>query len=147
MGSITIPATGDVYLDANVLIYCVETHPIYWPLLRPVWAAAKAGQIYLVTSDLTLMEGLIGPMKRGDAWLVRAFDRLTQSTDVLFYPILQDVLRRAAHLRSAIPALRTPDAIHAASGLIQRVPLFLTNDPVFRRVPGLPVTVLSDLIP
>jgi predicted nucleic acid-binding protein len=146
VGSVTLPASGDVYLDANALIYSVETHPTYWPLLRPVWQAAKAGPLRLVTSELTLLEGLVAPLRRGDAWLVRAYENLFQSAAVLALPITRDVLREAARLRSSTPALRTPDAIHAATILLHSPALFLTNDPGFRRVPTLRVTVLSDLL-
>lgn len=44
MGSVAIPTTGLVYVDANVVIYTVEKHPRYSPLLRPLWSAVTAGQ-------------------------------------------------------------------------------------------------------
>jgi predicted nucleic acid-binding protein len=56
------------------------------------------------------------------------------------------VLRSAARLRSTVSKLRTPDAIHAASALADRVGLLVTNDPVFRTVPGLTVEMLDDVI-
>ena len=59
----------------------------------------------------------------------------------------QDVLRRAAQLRATITRLRTPDAVHAATALEVGAALFVTNDYDFRGVPGLPVTVLQDLLP
>ena len=61
-------------------------------------------------------------------------------------PITLPVLREVAQLRAAIPALRTPDAIHAATALAAGCAMFLTNDPVFKRIPGLPVTVLSEAV-
>jgi hypothetical protein len=33
VGSLTLPATGVVYVDANPIIYTVEKHPAYGPLL------------------------------------------------------------------------------------------------------------------
>src|SRR5262245_31415020 len=33
VGSLTVPSAGLVYLDANSVIYSVEKHPVYWPLL------------------------------------------------------------------------------------------------------------------
>ncbi len=41
MGALTVPSAGLVYLDAGPVIYSVEKHPDYWPLLRPLWQAAK----------------------------------------------------------------------------------------------------------
>lgn len=56
------------------------------------------------------------------------------------------MLERAAALRAATN-LKTPDAIHATTVLIEGCKLFVTNDALFRRVPGLNVTVLRDLLP
>jgi predicted nucleic acid-binding protein len=56
------------------------------------------------------------------------------------------VIERAAALRAAT-SLKTPDAIHAATALIEECTLLVTNDALFRRVPGLNVTVLRDLLP
>jgi len=55
------------------------------------------------------------------------------------------ILERAAQLRAATN-LKTPDAIHAATALEHGCTLFVTNDSTFRRVPGLPVTILADLL-
>ena len=66
MGTLNIPSTGLVYFDANSVIYSVEKHPVYWPLLEPLWHAAKSTSIEIVSSDLVLMEVLIGPLKSGN---------------------------------------------------------------------------------
>lgn len=50
-----------------------------------------------------------------------------------------------ARLRAAT-GLKTPDALHAATALQADCALFVTNDSDFRRVPGLPVVILDDLI-
>jgi predicted nucleic acid-binding protein len=146
VGSVTLPVVGDVYVDANAVIYMVEAHLDYAPLLAPVWLAARAGQFHVVTTHLTLMETLVGPLKKQDAVLTAAFEALYTSPDLLFLSLDESVLRQAAALRASIPSLRTPDALHAATALIHHAALFITNDPHFRRVPGLPVTVLSDLL-
>ena len=66
--------------------------------------------------------------------------------DLHLLPINQDVLREAARLRAAIPGLRTPDALHAATALIADCTLFLTNDAGFRRIPNLPLAILDDVL-
>jgi hypothetical protein len=72
VGSLTLPASGLVYIDANPIIYTVEKHPVYGPLLVPLWQAAQAQTIEVVSSELALMETLVGPLKRGDAALEKA---------------------------------------------------------------------------
>jgi predicted nucleic acid-binding protein len=41
--------------------------------------------------------------------------------------------------------LKTPDAIHAATALACGSAMFVTNDGGFRKVPQLPVVVLSEV--
>jgi predicted nucleic acid-binding protein len=43
--------------------------------------------------------------------------------------------------------LKTPDALHAATALAGGRGIFVTNDPVFRRIADLSMILLSDLIP
>ena len=51
----------------------------------------------------------------------------------------------AARIR-AETGLATPDALHAATALRAGCAAFITNDTDFRRVEGLPVVVLDDLV-
>lgn len=51
MGSLTLPASGLVYLDANPIIYTVEKHPVYGPLLVMREAACLRATTKLKTPD------------------------------------------------------------------------------------------------
>jgi predicted nucleic acid-binding protein len=128
VGTLTLPASGLVYLDAQVVIYSVETHADYWPLLQPLWQAAQARALQLVSSELTLMETLVGPLRSGDTRLSTAYEQLFPSPEMQPLSITTAVLREAARLRAAVPPLRTPDAIHAATALLAGCVLFVTND-------------------
>jgi len=145
VGSLTLPATGLVYLDANPIIYTVEKHPVYGPLLVPLWQAAHAQAIEVVSSELALMETLVGPLKRGDTALEKTYEQALFGTDMRLLPITQMVLRKAAHLR-ATTKLKTPDALHLATAQGASCALFITNDGDFRSVATLPLVVLDDLL-
>ena len=145
MGALTLPASGLVYIDTMTLIYTVERYPAYWPLLEPMWQAAQAGTIEIVSSELTLLESLVGPLKKGDPALEQAYEQALLGTEMRLQSITQSILREAARLR-ATTKLRTPDALHAATGQQVRCVLFVTNDVGFRGVPGLPVVILDDLL-
>lgn len=146
MAALTLPLSGLVYLDAQIVIYSVETHADYWSLLEPVWQAARSGRIELVSSELTLLETLVGPLRSGDTVLQTAYEQLFQSLELRLLTITPTVLREAARYRAAAPTLRTPDALHAATAVISGCVLFLTNDSHFRRVPGLPLSILRDAL-
>jgi predicted nucleic acid-binding protein len=140
----TLPTTGFVYVDANSMIYTVEKHPDYGPLLRPMWLAAQAKQLEVISSELTLLECFVGPMKRNDSALLKDYESALLGTEVRLLPITQSGLREGARLR-ATTNLKTPDAIHAATALQIGCALFVTNDRRFLSVAGLSVVVLDDL--
>ena len=145
MGSLALPASGNVYVDAQVFIYTVERHALYSPLVDPLWQAVQAGTLEVVGSELTLMESLVGPIKKSDLTLAAAFERFFQQAGIRLLPIAQPILREAARLR-ATTKLRTPDAIQAATAISAGSVLFVTNDFGFRGFAGLPVVILDDLL-
>jgi predicted nucleic acid-binding protein len=114
-------------------------------LLQPLWLAAQTGTLGVVTSELTLMESLIGPLKSGNTALVIAFEQMLLGADTRLLPITQPILREAARLR-ATTKLRTPDALHAATTREAGCVLFVTNDAGFRGVASLPLVILDDLL-
>ncbi len=89
MGALVLPASGLVYVDANPVIYSVEKHPVYGPLLQPLWQAAQAKTIEVVSSDLVLMEVLVGPLKSGDTALIQNYEQALTGTDMRLLPITQ----------------------------------------------------------
>ena len=145
MGTLTLPASGLVYLDANSVIYTVEKHPVYGPLLQSLWQAAQARAIEVVSSELVVMETLVGPYKSGDTSVEKAYEQALLGTDMRLLPITQVILRQAARLRAATK-LRTPDALHAATAMNAGCARFVTNDAGFRGVAGLPLVILDDLL-
>ena len=145
MGALTLPSGGCVYADVQILIYSVEKHPDYAPLLRPLWQAVQSEGLEVVSSELALMEALTGPLKRNDTALASDYEQLFQ-IGVRLLPITQPILRQAAHLRAAIPGLRTPDALHAATAMLANCALLLTNDHGFLRIPGLSCVILNDVL-
>lgn len=146
MGSLNVPTTGTVYVDANILIYSIEAHPLYAPVIAPLWLASNSGAIEVVGSELLLLETLIGPMRTGDTLLQASYEQAMTGSDRRLLPITSNILREAARLRAAIPALRTPDAIHAATALLFGCVLFLTNDSRFKSIAALPVVTLDDIL-
>ncbi len=147
MASLQMPTSGTIYVETPIAIYTVEPHPTYAPLLRPLWQVVQAQSVQIISSELTLLEALIHPIRRQDSGLQAAYERLLLAMPaVTLLPLTQDVLREAARLRASIPGLRTPDALHAATALLAGCALLLTNDTGFRRVPDLPLVILDDVL-
>ena len=145
MGQLSFPAGSKVYLDTSPVIFSVEKHADYWRLLVSLWQSLKTRQIKVFTSELTLLETLVQPLKQNNQNLVSAYETLLTRTDVMLLPITLDVLRESANLRAA-QNLKTPDAIHAASASSASCTYFVTNDNGFKRLSNINIVILSDLI-
>jgi predicted nucleic acid-binding protein len=144
MGTLTLPASGSVYVDANVVIYAVEKIEPYYSLLEPLWLAAQADQLQIVTGEITWLETLVKPLREGNATLEVLFRAFLTAREVRLIPATLATWEHAAHLR--VLGLKTPDALHAATAIDSGCALFVTNDTGFRRVPSLPVAVLSEVL-
>ncbi len=145
MGQLNLPSSATIYLDTQVIIYTVEANQNYYSLLLPLWLKFQTSEIELMTTELTLLETLVFPLKNANTILVSDYEQLLLSSDIQLVPITQSVLRTAANLR-ANTNLKTPDAIHAATAISEGCTLFLTNDKGFRNVPNLSVVILSDVL-
>jgi hypothetical protein len=104
MGSLILPSSGPVYADALIFIYSVEKHPIYALTLRPLWEAVARGDLEVLSSELTLMETLIGPLKQGDAAFEMDYENFFASPGIRLLPITSSILRAGARLRATLNA-------------------------------------------
>ena len=118
----------------------------YAPLLRPLWEAVSRGDLEVISSELTLIETLVGPLKRGDAALAADYETVLASPGIRLLPITASILRAGARLRAHVAQLRTPDALHAATAESLACSLLITNDRAFRRISHLPVVLIDDLL-
>ena len=144
MGALTLPDHGPIYLDACGFIYSVERIEPYRALLEPMWQQARTGQFVIVTSELSVLETIIKPLRDEDEMLQRLFRDILNCNEVRLAPATRALWEASAQIRATLN-LRTPDALHAATSLQEGCTLFITNDSMFRRVAGLPVVVLDEL--
>jgi predicted nucleic acid-binding protein len=140
------PNNGDtIYIDSAIVIYTLEGNSNYLAALEPLWEQFQAGNIELMTSELTLMEVLVQPLKKNNATLVTDYEKLLTASSIQLLPIDRSILKNAAQLRST-QNIKTPDAIHASTAIQHSCTLFLTNDRDFQNIPGLPSVILDQVI-
>lgn len=144
MGTLNLPSSGSIYLDASAVIYAVEKIEPFASLLHPLWVHANAGHLTLVTSELTWLESLVKPMRDGNIVLEQLFRDFLTAREINLIPANLAIWEQAARFRCL--GLKTPDALHAATSIAAHCVMFVTNDNGFLRVPTLPVTVLSALL-
>ena len=145
MGPLALPLAGLVYLDASSLIYSVERVEPYRTLLEPMWQQAQDGDLTIVSSPVLVIEALVKPIRDGNKEIESQYRELFASNAVRLLDASYEVFEDAARLRAAT-GLKTPDALHAATALRASCVLFISNDTDFRRVQGLPLVVLDDMI-
>lgn len=143
MGTLALPVSGRVYIDANAVIYAIERIEPYRTLLEPLWNVAATGAVVVMTSELTWLETLTKPLRDHDTQREALFRAFLTAQEVTLLPTTLMLWEAAARLRGL--GLKTPDALHAATALEQHCALFITNDPIFKRVPNLPVVILNEV--
>lgn len=146
MGELRLPPASSIYIDSSILIYTVEAHAPYWSGLEPIWEKSHLKTLSLFTSELTILECLVGPLKKNDKVMIQAYAKIYDSPDLRFIPLGKSILWRAAEFRAKIPSLRTPDALHAATAVESKCDVFLTNDAGFKKIPELKAIILRDSI-
>ena len=121
-----------VYLDSNVFISAFGDDSNHELALQIMTVIANAGSDpvpVFVTSELTLAEVLVRPMRLGDQGSqLKLSQVLTTSEWLTVAPINRNTLWGAAHLRSQYHGLKTPDAIHVSTAIAKRCSHFLTAD-------------------
>lgn len=144
MGTLTLPTSGPIYLDASGFTYSVERIEPYCTLLEPMWRQALAGQFVIVSSVWWCWKRC-KPLREGDTVMEQLFRALLHVREVQLIPATLSLWEHAARLR-AHTGLKTPDVLHAPTVLDVASTLCITNDGDFRRVEVLPVVVLDDAL-
>lgn len=122
-----------ICIDTAPIIYFIEEHPRYHPILRPVFVEIDLGNITAMTSTITLLEVLVHPFRAGNDTLAGKYREILLSSDGLTtFEILHEVSETASRLRARY-SLRTPDAIQIAVGSLYGATHFLTNDPNLKK--------------
>ena len=144
MGELNLPIGSNVYIDTPILIYTLENHPDFYPLLQSLWAKFGNSEISISTSELIITEALVSPLRGGDARSIANYEQLIFHAGINLIPIDRNILLAATNLRAKY-RIKTPDAIHAATSLLRGCNRFITNDKGFRNIAGLPVLILSEI--
>ncbi|QNM98818.1 type II toxin-antitoxin system VapC family toxin [Chitinimonas koreensis] len=123
-------------MDANVVIYLIEAFPEYYERVEAVLRAVVAADAVLVSSELTLAEVLVQPLRQEQAAIAQAYDAFLTGGEVELVPIDRTILRQAAALR-AETRMKLPDALHIASAVASWCSWVVSHDVGLRLPAGL----------
>jgi predicted nucleic acid-binding protein len=134
-----------IFLDTAPVIYFIEAHDRFGPLVRQVTDLMNQGQIQAFTSVLTLSEVLSKPVETGNAELVDRFKTyLKNGPNLTLLPITETIGEAAGVLRGKYPNLKTVDAVQIAAALDVEADAFLTNDKKLSVIGEIKILVLND---
>jgi predicted nucleic acid-binding protein len=133
-----------VYIDTNVLIRGMERTDAGAGEVGRLIEFAERGRLELVTSELTLSEVLVGPIRLGDDILAAAYlDLLTDDPIFELVPVTRDILIESSQIRARSSA-RLPDSVHVATANLSACRLIVSHDRRLRDLCELDVIEPSD---
>ena len=138
-------ASKTVFLDTAPLIYFIEGHSAYQPILASLFDFNDKGSFSFVTSSVTLLEVLVKPLRDGQTAIAKQYrDILTTATGIELFDVTSAIAEQGAQLRAKYN-LRTPDAIQLATCIELGADYFLTNDNKLKAVSEATVLVIGEL--
>jgi predicted nucleic acid-binding protein len=135
-----------ILLDTSIWIYHLEQHAEHGPAATRVIEGLEQGKFRGITSELTLLELTVQPLRLGRQDAADDYELLLDYFPNLeLIPVSREILLDAAALR-ARQRLRTPDAIQIATALRADATLAVTNDKAWRSLPLIDVVLLPELM-
>jgi predicted nucleic acid-binding protein len=132
-----------LFFDTSPVIYIVEKHELYFPLIQPIIRLIDQERITAVTSPITLAECIFYPLRSKSYFVVEEFEHfITQES--AFIDINQRIGKIATEMRIAYN-LKLMDALQVATAIYTNCDAFLTNDIALKRVKELRVILIEDL--
>ena len=129
-------------LDANIVIYVVEHHPVWGAKAEARIAQLRAGGDSIAISDAHRLECLVGPFILNDQTILADYLAFFNDPNVIAASLTAPVWERAALIR-AVHNFRPLDSLHLAAAADHGCGLFLTNDGQLKRFPDITVEVLA----
>jgi predicted nucleic acid-binding protein len=135
-----------LFIDTAPLIYLIEQHPVYFPVVQEVVRRIDAGAIEAYSSVITLTEVLTQPIRLGRLDLAAKYRHiLKEARHFELAPIDVAIAEMAAEVRARYN-LRTPDALQVATASALQCQAILANDSSFKRVAELRIILLDNLV-
>ena len=128
-----------VLIDSNVIIYLTNSIQPYASLAKSLFETIEAGDAEAVISILSVSEVMQGPVKKSDNTMaMEVKDYLVNFPNCHCQEITMNVLEIVGNdERIDWSGLRTVDSLIIASGLVNGVDLFISDDRHFKKsLPG-----------
>jgi len=135
-----------VYFDTNIFIYAIDGHEEYQDLLQNMFEHIAENKILVITSELTLAECLVKPMRDENKESIEQYTNHIKTSELLkVKAVSRNILISSADTRNKL-GLKLPDAIHMATAIDQECKTFITNDRKLKAPEGMERIYIKDLL-
>ena len=135
-----------IALDTSVFIYQLQANAKYVGLTDEIFAWLQRPKSQGVTSTITMTELLVQPHRdHNQQQADEIYALLSTFPNLAWISPSLEIADTAARMRAEY-GLRTPDALQLATAIHYKATALITNDAAFRRVAGLQIIVLDDLL-
>jgi predicted nucleic acid-binding protein len=136
-----------IFIDTAPIIYYIEAHSQFVPLVKEVVNSFQFGKLRAFSSVITLTEVLPKPVEAGDERLAKRFtDFLKYGKNFNLLEISANIAERAGSLRGKYLDLKTIDAIEISTAIGVGVDAFITNDKTLKQIKEIEILVLNDYL-
>ena len=133
------------YLDANTVIAIVERNFALTPSQRTFLEGIDEGKIMAMSSDISLGECLVRPIRSGDSNAIASIlDFLDDRPNLPLVGMSRDVMIKAAEIR-ALTSAKLPDAIQVACASLAGCTVFVSADKRLRLPKSMQRVAFDDL--
>jgi predicted nucleic acid-binding protein len=138
---------NSIFLDTAPIIYYIEAHPEYGPLMKKIVASVQSGELYASTSVITITEVLPKPVAQNQGDLVDTFLKfLKKGARLDLIDISPEIAESAGRLKANYGSLKTMDALQISAAIESGAEAFLTNDIRLKQIQETKIIVLNDYL-
>lgn len=135
-----------IALDTSAFIYQLQANQKYVGLTDEIFAWLQRPKSEGVTSTITMTELLVHSYRdHNQQQADEIYGLLSTFPNLAWISPSLEIADTAARIRAQY-GLRTPDALQAATAIRSSATALVTNDATLRRVAGLQIVVLDDLL-
>ena len=135
-----------VYFDTNPIIYYLEQVQPFYEIACPFFESIGMSEIQAYTSEFTLAEILIKPMRENTIPLIQDIKDFILDPDLIsLTKTHRELFLKAAEFGGQY-GLRSADSIHFVSAIENHCHFFVTNDKKFKSQSGTQVIILNDYL-
>jgi predicted nucleic acid-binding protein len=133
---------SSLYLDSCCIIYLIESaNPFHNTIVNRLRTHGLTSNAAIATSRLARLECRTKPLRDKNDSLLARYDAFFSAQRFRLIDISPAIVECATQLRASY-GFKTPDALHLASAIVEKVDIVLTGDKDLEKCRDVPIEVI-----